>query len=160
MWTAETIAGRDAEIFLPSGPVRFPLLFLTDWDDQSPRDRPVWERLFEEFQLAVHVLKTGDWWWADRPAPGFPDGLTPQAWLMTRALPWLRQRHATHPLGVIGVGAGGAAALRLGFRFPKEFRAVASIEGAVDFQELHGRGSSLDEMYAVFAEYKFYFFLV
>ncbi|WP_020468848.1 hypothetical protein [Zavarzinella formosa] len=148
MWTTETIAGRDAEIFLPSRPFRFPVLFLTDWDDQSPRENPVWERLFEDFQLSVYVLKTGDSWWADRPAPGFSEDITPQSWLMTQVAPRVRQQRALSPFGLIGLGAGGQGALRLGFKFPKEFRAVASIEGTVDLQELHGRGTSLDTMYA------------
>lgn len=147
-WVAEDIGGRAAEVFLPARPPRFPVLFLTDWDDQSPRDRPVWERLFDEYQLAVYVLPTGESWWANRPAPGFSDGVTAETWLINVTLPHVRQRLATSPFGLVGIGAGGQGALRLGFKHPRHFRAVAAMEAAVDFQDLHGRGTSLDEMYA------------
>ena len=147
-WATEDVAGRAAGVYLPARPPRFPVVFLTDWDDQSPRDRPAWERVFEDFQLAVYDLATGDGWWADRPAPGFPAGITPEAWLMKSFLPHVRQRFPTAPVGLLGIGAGGQGALRLGFKHPRAFRAVAGIEAAVDFHDLHGRGTSLDDMYA------------
>ncbi len=147
-WVSETIAGRAAEVFLPARPPRFPVLLLTDWDDQSPRDRPVWEGIFDEFQLAAYVLKTGETWWTNLPVSGFADGLTPEAWVMEAVVPHVRTRLATAPLGLIGIGAGGQGAFRLGFKHPREFRAVAGIESAVDFHDLHGRGTAIDDMYA------------
>lgn len=147
MWTVEPIAGREAEIFLPSRPVRFPVLFLTDWDDHSPREHESWERHFEEYQFAVFVLRTGDGWWSSKPLPSLADVESPAHWLLRRFIPELRQRYATQPVGVIGLGAGGQGGLRLGFENPREFRAVVSLEGCLDFHELHGRGTSLDDLY-------------
>jgi S-formylglutathione hydrolase len=42
---------------------------------------------------------------------------------------------------------GGQGALRLGFKYPRQFPAVAGIASAIDYHQLHGFGYTLDEMY-------------
>jgi S-formylglutathione hydrolase len=42
---------------------------------------------------------------------------------------------------------GGQGALRLAFKHPDLFPVVAGVSPAVDYHELYGRGSPLDEMY-------------
>jgi S-formylglutathione hydrolase len=42
---------------------------------------------------------------------------------------------------------GGQGALRLAFKHPKLFAAVAGIASAIDYYELYGRGTPLDDLY-------------
>ena len=42
---------------------------------------------------------------------------------------------------------GGQGALRLAFKHPELFPAVAAISPAIEYHELYGRGTPLDEMY-------------
>ena len=42
---------------------------------------------------------------------------------------------------------GGQGALRLAFKHPETFPVVAAVASALDYHELYGRGTPLDEMY-------------
>jgi S-formylglutathione hydrolase len=42
---------------------------------------------------------------------------------------------------------GGQAALRLAFKHPERFPVVAALAPALEYHELHGQGSPLDEQY-------------
>jgi hypothetical protein len=48
---------------------------------------------------------------------------------------------------VFGVGIGGQAAIRLGFRHPNQFPIVVGRNSLFDFHDLHGHGTSLDDLY-------------
>jgi S-formylglutathione hydrolase len=56
-------------------------------------------------------------------------------------------RLAPHAVAALGIGAGGQAAVCLGFRHADTFRVVAGVAGAFDFHDWYGRGTALDEMY-------------
>ena len=65
---------------------------------------------------------------------------------MQHVLPWAATQ-VVPVRAVVGVGMGGQGALRLAFRYPERFAAVASWNGVLDFHERFGRGSELDDMY-------------
>src|SRR5262249_35412710 len=48
---------------------------------------------------------------------------------------------------LLGAGMGGQGALRLAFKHPELFPAVAGIASAIDYHELYGAGTPLDETY-------------
>jgi S-formylglutathione hydrolase len=50
-------------------------------------------------------------------------------------------------VGVFGISMGGQGALRLAFRHPQVFPVTAGISSAIDFHELYGQGTPLDDMY-------------
>src|SRR5262249_2170167 len=51
-------------------------------------------------------------------------------------------------LGVFGISMGGQGALRLALRHPQVFPVAAGIASALDFHEIYGEGTPLDDMYA------------
>jgi hypothetical protein len=145
MWTSTTIAGRPAEVFNPPGRPRFVLLFLADLDEVTPRDNPAWTDLFAAQRLACVCPAGAETWWADRVYPPFDPTVSGEGYLLDAVMPWAT---GLGPAGVVGVGAGGQAALKLGFKHPTRFRAVAGLGPILDAYELHGRGTALDAMYA------------
>jgi S-formylglutathione hydrolase len=46
-----------------------------------------------------------------------------------------------------GISMGGQGALRWAFKYPELFPVVAGISSAIDYHELYGQGTSIDEMY-------------
>src|SRR5947208_3574414 len=43
---------------------------------------------------------------------------------------------------------GGQGALRLAMKYASRFPVVAAVSAAIDYQNLYGRGTTIDEMYA------------
>jgi S-formylglutathione hydrolase len=81
--------------------------------------------------------------------PEFDPTLTAERHLLGAVLPWMceRWRLPERAVAAAGISMGGQGAVRLGFKHPDLFPAVASVAGAFDYHELYGRGSPLDEMY-------------
>src|SRR5262249_20437252 len=75
--------------------------------------------------------------------------VTAEQYLLKSVVPFCEQRWGLKPprLGLIGISMGGQAALRLAFKYPDQFPAVAGISSAIDYYELYGQGLALDEMY-------------
>ena len=125
------------------------MLFLHDADEQTLRGRTAFIRPFDELGLACVCPHGGQSWWVDRTGPAFAGPLTPERLparcggaLVPRALGRgaararpARRRH------------GRAGALRLAFKHPDLFPVVAGIASAIDYHELYGSGTPLDEMY-------------
>jgi esterase/lipase superfamily enzyme len=148
-WTTVDVGGKPADVYAPPGRPRFGVLHLHDLDRTTPRDRPAWERRFDELGLACVCPHGGRCWWADRVCPEFDPHLTPERHLLERVLPFFGARWGLGPraVAVQGAGMGGQAALRLAFKEPEQFPVVAAVAAAVDFHELYGQGTALDEMY-------------
>ena len=149
MWETSAIGGRSADVYTPADRPRFVLVFLPDLDDVTLRDNPAWTGLLAADRLACVCPTGGESWWSARVCPSLDPGRSGEAYLLTDVLPWAVDRFGVRPTAVAlaGVGAGGQGALRLGFKYPDRFRAVASLGGSIDHYEVYGRGTCLDEMY-------------
>jgi S-formylglutathione hydrolase len=150
-WTTVDIAGRPADLYDPANQPRprLAVLYLHDADGQSLRGRDSFTRPFDELGLGCLCPQGGPSWWVDRPSPAFAGPLTPERFLLDEVVPWLRDRRGLGPrqVGLLGAGMGGQAALRLAFKRPDLFPVVAGIASAIDYYELYGRGTALDETY-------------
>jgi S-formylglutathione hydrolase len=150
-WTTESIAGRPAVVFDPGGyrPARFGVMFLHDLDGQPLRDQPNWTRWLGEQQLACICPSGGLSWWTDRICREFDPAITAEAYLLNAVMPAFdeRWRVRARAVGIVGIGVGGQGALRLAFRHPERFPVVAALAAALDYHELYGFGTTLDEMY-------------
>lgn len=148
-WTPTTINGRSASVFDPSPRTPFALLFLHDHDGTSPADDPTFTAVLRRHRLPCVVPHGGQCWWVDRVSPAFDPVLSPERHLLDQVGPWLAERWALGPrgIGVAGIGMGGQGAVRLALRHPDRFPVAASLSGAFDFHDWHGRGTPLDEMY-------------
>jgi S-formylglutathione hydrolase len=148
-WTEIAINGKPADVFEPESRPRFGLLFLHDTDGETLRDRPVFTDLCNELRLAVVCPQGKESWWLDRMCPEFAASTSAENHVVKGVLPYFGERWAIPARGVaiMGVGMGGQGALRLAFKHRGLFPVVAGIAPALDFHELYGQGTPLDDMY-------------
>ena len=150
-WTTLDVGGKPADVYDLAGDTRprFGLLFLHGVGLETLRDRPAFTRVLDERKLACVCPHGGRCWWADRVCAEFDPHLTPERHLLDNVLPFFGTRWGLGPraVGLAGVSMGGQGALRLAFKHPQRFPAVGAISAALDYHELYGQGSPLDEMY-------------
>lgn len=149
MWTAESLDNQSIPVFTPVERPRFAIVMLADLDGTTLQGNATWTDLFERHRVACVCPSGAESWWVDRPCATFPESISGERYLRHRIVPWVRERFElpAKAIGLIGLGAGGAGAIRLGLKCPQEFRAVAGIESIVDFHEWYGQGTTLDTMY-------------
>lgn len=150
MWRAVTIAGKPADVFDPPGErPRFALLYLHNSQGQTLAGVPFATQLLTRHALACVCPHGKRSWWTDRPCAEFDPTVSAERHLVDAVLPFARQRWELPPrrIGLLGVGMGGQGALKLAFRYPQALPAVAAIAPALDYHDLHGRGTPLDDMY-------------
>jgi pimeloyl-ACP methyl ester carboxylesterase len=150
MWSQVEIAGKTVEVFDPSGaPPRFGVLHLHGVGLTTLRDKPAFTRLFDELRVACVCPHGQRSWWSDRVCAEFDPILTAEKHLLDNVLPYFRERwgFGEREVGLQGISMGGQGALRLGFKHPQRFPVVAGIASAIDYHDLYGQGSPLDEMY-------------
>ena len=131
-WNRDDVGGVAVDWFRPE-PLRARVLFLRDYDEAVP-DIP---SLLSEHGMGCVAPDGGVTWWTR----------TAETLLIDAILPWSTGVFGRPANAIVGIGSGGQAALRLGFRYPERFPVVVSIDGACDFHELHGEGTPLDTLY-------------
>jgi S-formylglutathione hydrolase len=149
-WTRVDLAGKPADVYdPPGGRPRFGVLFLHGIGLKTLTGRPAFTSLFAEMGLGCVCPHGGRCWWADRVCPEFDPALTPGRHILGNVLPWFRERWGLSPpaVGLLGVAMGGQGALRIAFKRPDLFPAVAALAPEVEHYELYGEGSTLDAMY-------------
>lgn len=151
-WSSPSIAGRAADVFVPSGSVRVALLFLHPHGNETlahPIAAPVWTPLLESAGMACCCPRAAETWWSDRVYPPFDSGLTAERYVLDHVEPWMRQAWglAERAIALAGISMGGQGALRLGFKHPQRFPVVASIAGAVDYHLWFNDAPELPRMY-------------
>lgn len=149
-WTQIEIAGKAAAVYEPAGRPRprFGLIDLHPANGQTVVGNAAFTRLFDELGLGCVCPHGGESWWADRVCPAFDPVLTAEQHVVRNVVPHFAERWGlSPPLGLTGIGMGGQGALRLAFKHPRLFPAVAGIASALEYHELYGRGLPLDEMY-------------
>jgi S-formylglutathione hydrolase FrmB len=150
-WSTLEIGGRRADIYDRPGisSPRLGILYLHDSTLESLRDRPVFSALFDRFHMACVCPEGQQSWWTDRTCKEFGNQQTPERHLLHHALPFFEERWKLPPrnIGLLGIGMGGQGALRVAFKHPEMFPAVAAIAPALDYHELYGQGTPLDDMY-------------
>jgi S-formylglutathione hydrolase len=148
-WSTETIAGKPADVYDLPERRRFGILYLHGVGLETLIERPAFTRLFDELKLACVCPHGQRCWWGDRVCPEFDPHLSPERYLLESVLPFFAQRWSLGPraIGLLGISMGGQGALRLAFKRPDLFPAAAAIAPAIDYHELHGRGTPLDAMY-------------
>jgi pimeloyl-ACP methyl ester carboxylesterase len=148
-WSRVTIGNRPADVFDPIVTPRFTVLFLHDLDRRTLRDQPTFTQLFATAGSAC-VCPFGDQaWWTDRISSQFDSRLTAERYLLDCVMPFCAERWNLGPraVGLFGVGMGGQGALRLAFKHPQHFPVVAALAPSIEYYELYGAGTPLEEMY-------------
>jgi len=149
-WSALEIAEKPADVFTPGGPPRFALLWLHEQDPASPLgSNESLASLLQEHRLACVAPHGERSWWVDCVCSEFDPEVTAEKHLLNNIVPWINERFhlGSRSIAVAGIEMGGQGALRLGLKHPSRFRAVGGLGSAIDFHELYGRGTPLDDMY-------------
>jgi S-formylglutathione hydrolase len=149
-WRVVDLAGKPADVYdPPGGRPRFGILYLHPVGLETLVGNAAFTRLFDELRLGCICPHGRRCWWTDRICPEFDPVLTPERHLLDHVVPAFQARWGLAPpsIGLLGISMGGQGALRLAFRHPRLFPAVAGIASAIDHHERYGQGSPLDEMY-------------
>jgi esterase/lipase superfamily enzyme len=150
-WSRTDISGKPADVYdLPdSTKPCFGILHLHGAGLHTLLDRPAFTRLFDELRLVCICPHGQRSWWGGRVCAEFDPRMTPECYLLECVLPFFRQRWGltSRGIGIQGISMGGQGALRLAFKHPNLFPVVAAISPAIEYHELYGQGTSLDEMY-------------
>jgi S-formylglutathione hydrolase len=150
-WTEERVGGHPADWFTPAGTQRpkAVVVFLHGQDQASLQGRRAFEKALDAHALACVCPWGGPGWWADRVCPAFDPKVTPERHLLDRVLPTVQAYWGVGPpkLGLLGIGMGGQGALRLAFKHPRLFPAVAALAAEIEYHQLYGQGTPLDDMY-------------
>jgi pimeloyl-ACP methyl ester carboxylesterase len=150
-WSQVEIGGKLADVFEPAQP--HPqgrvVLHLHGHGLTTLKDNPVFSREFDRHGLRAICPHGQRSWWGYRICREFDPAISPEDYLLKQVLPFLAERWDARPpaIALTGNSMGGQGALRLAYRHPREFPIVAAIAPAIDFQNWHGRGLPLDEMY-------------
>jgi S-formylglutathione hydrolase len=148
-WHELGVGGKKATAYEPPAPVRGVVVFLHDLDGLTPAAGTVFSDQFNRHRLACICPQGDGTWWLDRIWPPFDDRTTAEKWLVQEVAPFAKShwRLSSGCIGLLGLGMGGQGALRLAFRHPQLFPAVAGLNSVLDFHDLYHEGTSLDEMY-------------
>jgi S-formylglutathione hydrolase len=150
-WSTVQIDEKRVDAYTPppSRGISFGILFLHDRGGETLRDFPVFTELLAELGLACLCPHSKNSWWGDRICREFDQGQTAEHFLISSVLPAFAAHWNLHPpgIGLLGIGMGGQGALKLAFKHPDRFQVVAAVAAALDYYELYGQGTTLDEMY-------------
>ncbi|MBI1832036.1 MAG: esterase [Planctomycetes bacterium] len=151
VWSESKVAGKTVEVYEPAGNggPRFGILFLHPLGLETLGGRPAYTKIFDQRELVCLCPHAGRSWWADRVCAEFDPALTPQKHVLENVLPIFRERWGLGPrsIGLVGISMGGHGALRLALKHPELFPVVAGIASALDYHDLYGQGTPLDDMY-------------
>ncbi|HEV3204059.1 MAG TPA: alpha/beta hydrolase-fold protein [Gemmataceae bacterium] len=152
LWTNLEISGKPADVLeLPPGsPPRFGMLFLHGHGLETLHDRPAFSKVLAELQMTCVCPRGQRSWWGERICRDFDPLISPEQYLLKSVMPFFKDRWGLAPsaVGVFGISMGGQGALRLAFKHPEIFSAVAGISSALDYYDLYGQGSTIDAMYS------------
>jgi S-formylglutathione hydrolase len=144
-WSTWNIADHPVDLYSPST-VHSWMVFLYDTSGKTPKSDASWTDFFEETGLACVCPHGGQSWWSNRVYPQFDPKQSAEQYLIKQLRPWIEQSWKSG-LAIVGCESGGQGALRLAFKYPDVFPVVGALDAAVDHYELHGMGTSLDELY-------------
>lgn len=149
-WSHIEVAKKPVAIYAPSAAKpRLGTIFLHSEAGESLQGHDAYTELFDQHNMVCLCPQVKRSWWLDRICLEFDPELTPEQHLLKKILPIFDELWGIKPrsIGVFGIGMGGQGALRLAFRHPQLFPVCAGIASALDFHELYGEGTPLDDMF-------------
>jgi S-formylglutathione hydrolase len=149
-WSRLEIGGKPGDVFEPSNErPRFGVLFLHDVDGETLGRHPTLSPVLDSVGVACVCPSGNRSWWSDRICPEFDAQVTAERYVLDRVVPCFAELWKLRPpaVGLLGIGMGGQGALRLAFKHAQQFAAVAALAPSIEYYELYGSGTPLDEMY-------------
>jgi hypothetical protein len=149
-WETTRLAGHAVDVFTPeTARDDAVLLYLPAADERASHRKSLIEAL-SQFPLPAVSPAVSGTWWLDLVEPAFDAALPALRWLTDHVVPFIDKTFGVRPPAVrlLGCEVGGQGVLQLAYRRPREFPVVAAIDPAIDFHELFGSGTPLDELFA------------
>lgn len=151
-WTEQPLDHRTVQVFRPvtADSISGVILFLHGYAEVGLAENTVFTRCLQQHSLAAVCPSGGPCWWMDSICPDFHPQLTPHQWLKSSVLDFVRQSfpEIATPPALLGVSMGGQGVLQLAYQNARSFPVVAAIAPTVDFQQLHGSGTTLDQIFS------------
>ncbi len=152
IWSQVEIDGKLADVYEPREPAEQNrvVLHLHGHGLETLKDNVAFSAELERHGLRAICPHGQRSWWTSVVCREFDPEITPLGFLKERVVAYIAERWNVRPpgIGLMGISMGGQGALQLAYRFPREFPVVSAISPAVDFQNWHGRGLPLDEMFS------------
>lgn len=147
-WRTITITDQTVEIFEPAEPVAERAILVLPGGGRFASDEAALTRCLSEKRIRA-ISPTIMSWWLDRSEPRFSNEQTPLAFLQQALLPWVETRWSAGPpnIRLLGWEEGGQGILQLAFRRPGDFPAIAAIDAAIDFHEVHGHDAVITALF-------------
>ncbi len=150
-WSNTVIAGKSAEVFVPSssiGPVGI-VLFLHGYDGVTLKGNETYERELTRHNLIAICPSGPHCWWTDAIYGPFDEEQSPVGFLAENIPAYCLEQWQIAPprIAVCGVEMGGQGALQLAYRHARQFPVVVAISPKVDFETWWGHGTSLDTIF-------------
>jgi pimeloyl-ACP methyl ester carboxylesterase len=150
-WNEISLAGHSCDVFEPSRahPDGFVVIFLHGVHLTRLVDNAAFTAEFERHGLRVIAPMTMRSWWTDRICPEFDPAITAEAYVRTTVLDYIAERWDVRPpaIGLLGTSMGGQGGLRMAYKYPQMFPAVAALSPAVDCQKRFNGDETLPTMY-------------
>ncbi|MBX9678747.1 MAG: hypothetical protein K2X38_08270 [Gemmataceae bacterium] len=148
-WSQLEIGGKKADVFTPPSRPQLGALFLHNIHLETLATNLTYTAILTQRNMACVCPHGQHSWWLDRVCPEFDPTLTAEKHLLQNVVPFFGSRWniPSRSVSVFGISMGGQGALRLAFRNPKLLPVVAGIAPAIDFQDAHGMGFALDDMF-------------
>lgn len=149
LWRTVELAGHEVDVFEPDEARVDAVLLLLMSGEQRAAESQVLAKVLRELKLIAVSPRDTNCWWLDRVETTFDEVLEPLTFLNDHVVPYVANQFGVSPPGVklLGNEVGGQGVLQLAFRRPREFPSVAAINAAIDFHEIHGMGSTVDDLF-------------
>ena len=151
LWQTIEIDGQSCDLFSSqtSPSSRNLLLFLHGRNQERLADIPDFSRYLQDSNLTAICPQGGTSWWLDRVDPCFHSNLSAEKYLTTHVLNFIQlQLGIPDPrIAIMGFDMGGQAALRLAFRYPRQFPVTIALSPTIDFHLLYNSEPSLQSLF-------------
>ncbi|MBM4000693.1 MAG: esterase [Planctomycetes bacterium] len=150
-WREIRVNGHPCDLFEPSrgNPHRHSVLYLHGVHGGKLADHPAFTESLERHGLPLVAPIAGPCWWTDRICRAFDERVTAERHLLDHVVPMIADRYGGTPrIGLLGTSMGGQGALRLAYKYPRLFPAVAALSPAIDYQIRWDTDPILRTMYA------------
>jgi pimeloyl-ACP methyl ester carboxylesterase len=147
-WSMIDVAGHPCECFTPARPLPGgAVIYLHGVQERKLADSTGLRTAIESAGLPTIAPRTGRSWWLDRIMPCFDPERTPEQYVTGPVIAAMEGRFGIRPpgIGLIGTSMGGQGALRVAYRHPSLFPAVAAIAPAIDFHAAMRDGHRRDD---------------
>ena len=145
-WNSVDIADKQADVLSPPAPTGV-VLFLHGYDGVTLLDNVTYTAALKRHGLACVCPRAPKCCWTDAVYTPFDPANSPLEYVRGPLLEQLCSTWNTLPFAVAGIELGGQGVLQLAYRHARQFPVVAAVSPKVDFENWHGHGTSLDEIF-------------